>query len=183
MRYLSCIKPTPKTLPGPLTEQGTEQSCGPAHLLPETGRRGQPEPEGGNCGLREASSTKLQAGFIANQDFLEFWMVNIHQEGHNQRAAPQKTHTAHLRRCTGCTPGKLSGWDGGGDKMQPPTGGDCARQTPNHLSCSDLGRAQNACPTKSVPLWSTQEPEPEQLRPGKYMQPSDPPQTVPDRAT
>ena len=40
---------------------------GPSPL--ETGRRGQPEPEGDNCGPREASSTKLQAGFIANQDF------------------------------------------------------------------------------------------------------------------
>ena len=43
----------------------------------------------------------------------------------------------------------------------------CTRQAPGHLSCSDLGRAQNACPIKSVPLHSTQEPEPEQLRPGK----------------
>ena len=30
-----------------------------------------------------------------------------------------------------------------------------ARQTPHHLSCSDLGRAQNAGPTKSVPLRTT----------------------------
>ena len=47
-------------------------------LLPlEIGRRGQPEPEGGNHRPREALSTKLQAGFIANQDFLGFWTVNI----------------------------------------------------------------------------------------------------------
>ena len=63
---------------------------------------GQPEPEGGNCSSREASSNKLQAGFVANQD-LGFWMVNI-----------------HLRRCAGCTPRKPSGRDGGGDKLQWP---------------------------------------------------------------
>ena len=37
---------------------------------------------------------------------------------------------------------------------------DRARQTPSHLSCSDLGRAQNAGPTESVSLWSTPVPEP-----------------------
>ena len=49
--------------------------------------------------------------------------------------------------------------------------GECARQAPGRLSCSDNRRAQNAGPTESVPLWSTWEPEPEQLRPGKCMQP------------
>ena len=44
---------------------------------------------------------KLQVGFVANQDFLGFWMVNI-----------------RLRRCIGCTPRKLSGRDRGGDKSQ-----------------------------------------------------------------
>ena len=68
------------------------------HPPPVTGRLGQPEPEGGNRGPREASSTKLQAGFLANQDFLGFWTVNI-----------------CLRRCAGCTPRKLSSRDGGGD--------------------------------------------------------------------
>ena len=73
---------------------------------------GQPEPERGNCNIREASSTKLKAGFIANQDFLGFWKVDIHQEGRRQRSAPQKRHRAHLRRHACCTPRKLSGWDG-----------------------------------------------------------------------
>ena len=49
--------------------------------------------------------------------------------------------------------------------------GECSHQAPGHLSCMDLGRAQNADPTESVPLWSTQEPVPEQLNPGKCMQP------------
>ena len=68
-----------------------------------------------------------------------------------------------------CTPRKLSGWDRGGGKLQPSTGCDHARQGTDHLSCSDLGRAQNAGPTKSVPLWRTQEPEPEWLRPEKWL--------------
>ena len=133
--------------------------------------RGQPEPEGGNRGPKEASYNKLQADFIANQDFLGFWTVDIHWEGHRQRSAPQKRHMAHLRRRACCTPRKLSSWNGGSDKSQPSTGGNCARQAPGHLSCSDLGWAQNAGPTKSAPLWSTREPEPEQLRPGECMQP------------
>ena len=137
----------------------------------ETGSRGQPEPEGGNCSSREAFSTKLQAGFIANQDLLGFWMVDIRWEGCGQRSAPQKRHMANLRRCARCTPRKPRGWDRGGDKMQPPNWGDCAHQAHGHLSCSDLGRAQNACPTKSAPLSSTREPEPDRLRPGKCTQP------------
>ena len=48
---------------------------------------------------------------------------------------------------------------------------NCARQTPHHLSCSDLGRAQNAGPTESAPLRTTRVPEPEELRPGRCMQP------------
>ena len=41
-----------------------------------TGRWSQPEPEGGSRGPREASSTNLQAGFIANQ-FLGFIQPGI----------------------------------------------------------------------------------------------------------
>ena len=48
---------------------------------------------------------------------------------------------------------------------------NCTGQTPRHLSCSDLGRAQNAGPTESAPLRTTWVPEPEQLRPGRGMQP------------
>ena len=88
--------------------------------IPVTGRQGQPEPEGGNRSPREALSTKLQAGSVANQDFLGFWMVDICWEGHSQRSAPQKRHTAHLRRHAHCTPRKPSSWDGGGDKSQQP---------------------------------------------------------------
>ena len=88
----------------------------------ETGRQGQPELEGGNCGPREASSTKLQPGFVANQDFLGFWMVDIHREGCSQRSVPQKRCMAHLRRCTSCTPRKPSGRDRGGNKSQPQLG-------------------------------------------------------------
>ena len=84
-------------------------------------------------------------------------MVDVHREGHSQRSAPQKRDTAHLRRYACCTPRKPSGRYGGGDKSQPLPGGDSARQAPGHLSYSDLGRAQNAGPTKSVPLWSTRE--------------------------
>ena len=107
---------------------------------------------------------------VANQEFLGFWTVDICQEGCSQTSAPQKRHTAHLKRHTCCTPRIPNGWYGGGDKTHCPLGGDCAHQAPGHLSCSDLERAQNAGPTESAPLWSIQEPEPEWLRPGKCMQ-------------
>ena len=74
----------------------------------------------------------------------------------------------HLRRCASCTPGKPSSRDRRGDKKSCS---DHTCQTPHHLSCSDLGRAQNTGPTKSAPVGSIQEPEPELLRPGKCMQP------------
>ena len=45
----------------------------------------------------------LQAGFVANQVFLGFWMVNI-----------------LLRRCAGCTPRKLSSRDRRGKKWERP---------------------------------------------------------------
>ena len=48
---------------------------------------------------------------------------------------------------------------------------DHACQTPHHLSCLELGRAQNAGPMESVPLRTTWVPEPERLRPGRCMQP------------
>ena len=77
--------------------------------------------------------------------------MDIHREGRSQRSAPQKRHTAHLRSHAGCTPRKLSRWEGGGDKLQPSTGGDCARQAPGHLSCSDQGRVQNIVRLCEVP--------------------------------
>ena len=107
-------------------------------------------------------------------------MVDICQEVHSQRSAPQKRHTAPLR-CS-CAPRKLSGWAQGGDKTHL-TWGVCARQAPGCPSCSDLGRAPNAGPTESVPLWRTREPEPERRRPGKCTPLRASPRQFPDRAT
>ena len=90
---------------------------------------------------------------VANQHFWGFWMVDICQGGRNQRSAPQKNHTAHLRQALPLPPRKLSGWDWGGDKMHPHLGRLRSPST-GRLSCADLGRAQNTCPTESVPLWS-----------------------------
>ena len=50
---------------------------GPSPARDKQARRGWAEMEGGNCCPREASSTKLQAGFVANQDFLGYWTVDI----------------------------------------------------------------------------------------------------------
>ena len=85
-------------------------------------------------------------------------MVNILQDGHSQRSASQKREST-----SAIHPENLSSWDRGGDKPQPSTGGDYTHQGPGHLSCLDLGQAQNAGPTKSAPLWTNREPEPERL--------------------
>ena len=77
---------------------------------------------GGNHSPREASSAKLQAGSVANQDFLGFWTVDIRREGRSQRSAPQKRHTVSLRRRTCCVSRKQSGWDRGGNKTHPLPG-------------------------------------------------------------
>ena len=45
---------------------------------------------------------------VANQVFLGSWMVDICQEGCTQRSAPQRRHTALLRRHSRCTPRKTS---------------------------------------------------------------------------
>ena len=42
---------------------------------------------------------------VANRVFLGSWTVDIHQEGHSQRSAPKRRHTAHLRWHSHCTPG------------------------------------------------------------------------------
>ena len=128
--------------------------------------------EGGNLGPRDSIFHQTVSRTpVPNQVFLGSWTVDIFQEDCSQRSAPQRRHMAYLRQCSRCAPRKLSGWDQGGDKMHCPTWGKGTRQAPGHLSCSDLGRAQNSGPTESVPLWSTIEPEPEQLRPGSVCNP------------
>ena len=151
--------------------RASRQRTGPS---PTRGREvggQQPESESGNLGPRDGILYQTVSRLpVANQVFLGSWTVDIHQEGRSQRSAPQRRHRAHLRRCSCCAPRKLSDPDRGSDKTHL-TWGECACQAPGHLSCSDLGRAQNASPAESVPLWSTREPEPEQHRPGMCTQP------------
>ena len=59
---------------------------------------------------------------VANQDFLGFWMVGIHREGHSQRSAPKKRCMAHLRQACQLPPRKPSSWDRGGDKIHSSSG-------------------------------------------------------------
>ena len=52
---------------------------------------------------------------VANHVFLGSWMVDICQECHSLRSAPQKRHMAHLGLCSCGTPGKPSSRDQGGE--------------------------------------------------------------------
>ena len=57
----------------------------------------QPEPERGNLGPREGILYQTESRLpVVNQDFLGFWTVDTHQEGHSQRSALQRRHTARL---------------------------------------------------------------------------------------
>ena len=79
-------------------------------------RKGQSWPE---RGILYQTVSRLP---VANQDFLGFWTVDIHREGHRQRSPPQKRHKAQLRWARLLPPRKLSPWDHGGDKMHSQPG-------------------------------------------------------------
>ena len=120
---------------------------------------------GTNTAPEMPSSTKLRAD---SQVFLGSLTVDIRQEGCSQRSAPQRRHTAHLRWHPCCTPGKPSSRDQGGDKTHCAAG---RVHSPSTWSPVLLRPGKSTkCRPKSLPLWSTQEPEPEPLRPGKCTQ-------------
>ena len=158
-----------------MNTRGVLTGSGLAHPLSAHGRQAgdsQSQKARGNLGLRDGILYQTVSRLsVANQVFLGSWMVDICQEGHSQRSAPQRIHMAHLRCHSCCAPRKPRGWDRGGDNKHRPTWGVCAHQAPGHLSCLGLGRAQNTGPTESVPLWSTWEPE--QHSSGKCTQPRD----------
>ena len=116
-------------------------------------------------------------------------MVDIRWEGHSQRSAPQKRHTAHLRRCAVCTPRKPSGRDRGGNKLQQPCSPStwspkllgpgkgtkhrpkpslCLCRVPENLNLSglDLGSTYNPGPASDSSRQRNLEPR--QCRQGKH---------------
>ena len=105
------------------------------------GGGGQREPERGNRGPRESSSTKMQTGSVANQEFLRFWMVESLGGSQPGIRSPEETHGTPKKAHPLYTQKTERLGLGGGDKTYCPPGGDCAHQAPGHLSCSDLGRA------------------------------------------
>ena len=82
---------------------------------------------------------------VANHTFLGSWMVDICQEGHSLRSAPQRRHMTHLRQCSCCAPGKPSSRTGEVIKMQGPAGTVCL---PNTWSPELLGPGKG---TKCTP--------------------------------
>ena len=110
--------------------------------------RARGEVGGGNHSPRETLSTKKQAGFFAKTSW------GSGQSTSTWEGAPvvhPENRAAGTGEATACS--------------------DRARHTPHHLSCSDLGRTQNAGPTESAPLRTTWVPESKRLRPGRCMQP------------
>ena len=111
-----------------------------------------------------------QALLLTKSSWHSGWFTSAGRVAARDQLARRETHGTPEKHAR-CTPRKPGYWDQGGDKTHHPPGGDCARQAPGHLSCSDLGRAKNTGPTESTPLESTREREPEQLRSGKFTQP------------
>ena len=162
--------------------QGDLASCGSAHPQRQGGRRGQPEPERGNLGPREASSTKLQAGpRLLTRTSWDSGRLTSTGRG-AVRDQLRRRDTAHLSRPCPLPPRKPSGWDGEVMRRTPHLGRLC---WPSPWSPEPLGpgRANTAGPADSAPLWSTQEPEPERLRPGKCTQPRACLRQLPSRGT
>ena len=126
-----------------MNTKGELAGCRLAHPAGRQAGNSQSQKARGKLGPRDSIPCQTASRLpVANHVFLGSWMVDIPWEGHSQRSAPQKRHTAHLRRRARCTPRKPSGWDGGGIKSQPSTGYNRAHQAPGHLSCSELGQAQ-----------------------------------------
>ena len=111
-----------------------------------------------------APPTKLQTCFQSlSKDFLRIRMVDICQEGHSQRPAPQKRHKVHQ------TGGRAETEAGTAEGRRPLHWGR-VRSSSWLPELFGPGKAQNPGPTESVLLWSTRKPEPEQLGPGKSTQ-------------
>ena len=147
-------------------------SSSPHPLTPTRGREAgvwQPEPDGKGQSQpqRLASSTKLWAGYqlLTTSSWDPRWLTSARRvTAWDQLPRRDTWHTwdsaltEHLGNRAART----------GEVIRCMVHlGRCTRQAPVCLSCSDMERAQNTRPTKSVPLQSTWEPEPEQLRPGK----------------
>ena len=99
-------------------------------LPPEAERQAgnsQSQKARGNLGPRDSIFHQTVSRLpVANQVFLGSWMVDTHQEGRSQTSAPQRRHMVHLKRCSGCTPRKPSGWDWGGNKTYCLSGRLCS---------------------------------------------------------
>ena len=122
------------------------------------------EGEGQFQPQRPASSTKLWAGFqLLTSSWGPVWLTSARRaaawdllpRGDTRHTRDGVQHTRETKR-----------W-GLGILRHMAHLGQLTCQAAGRLSCSDLGRAQNACQTEYVPLWSIWEPEPPWLRAGK----------------
>ena len=107
----------------------------------------------GNLGPRDGILHQTASRLpVANQVFLGSWMVDrrvavIDQLPRGDTWHPEKAFSLHTQG------NQVAGIM---EVIRHTTHlGECSLQAPGHLSCSDLGRAQKADPSESVPLWST----------------------------
>ena len=109
-----------------MNTRGELAGCGRDHSLLEAERQvgdNQSWKARGNLGSKDSILYQAASRLpVANQVFLESWTIDIFQESHSQRSAPQRRYTAYLRWRSCCTPRKLSGWVQGGDNTHCPPG-------------------------------------------------------------
>ena len=84
----------------------------------------------GNLGSRDQHPPpNCEQAPSSNHVFLGSWTVNICQEGHSQRSAPQKSYMAHLRWCSRATPRKAVARTDEVIKIHGPPGTVCSPST------------------------------------------------------
>ena len=142
---------------------------------------GQPWPKRGNCSPSKTSSTKLQAGFVANQNFLGFRTVDItrnqlprrdtwhtwegapivHPENQGARTGEAIRHTPHLgvtALAKHLVTWAARNWEGHKMQAQPSL---CLCGVPENLNLSglDLGSARKPGPASDSSHQRNLEPE------------------------
>ena len=127
------------------------------------------EGEGQSWPQRPASSTKLWAGsqLLTMSSWDPGWLTSVRRvTAWDQLTRGDTWHTWYS--ALAAHPGNLVARTWKGIKTHGPPGTVCSPSTwlPELLR---TGKGKKHMPNKSVPLQSTREPEPEQLRPGKYM--------------
>ena len=152
-----------------MNTRGELAGCRPAHPPPEAERQAgdSQSRKGATSAPKTASSTKLRAGsqLLTKCSWDPGRLISTGSQP--EISSPEETQGHMWDGAPAALPGNQAAGTGEVIRCTAHLG---RVHSPSTWS-PELGRAQNAGPTKYVLLWSTREPEPEQLRPGTCTQP------------